>query len=54
VLGVHESGFGTVGNQHYKVLWKMRNYSAQKEKVVPAKPARTVRQNTLTLKELDQ
>ena len=54
VLGVHESGFGTVGNQHFKVLWKMRNYSAQPEKVVPAKPARKVRQNTLTLKALDQ
>ena len=35
------------------VRWPMRNNRAQPEKVVPAKPASRVRQNTLTVKRYD-
>jgi hypothetical protein len=36
----------------YKVSWGMRNYKAQPEKITPAKEAYSVRQSTLTIKEL--
>lgn len=36
----------------YKISWPVRNYQAQPERVVPATPARTVRQQTLTIKEI--
>ena len=36
----------------YKVSWPMRNYKAQPEKITPAKEAYSVRQSTLTIKEL--
>jgi hypothetical protein len=39
---------GTVGA--YTVAWPTRSYKAQPEKVVPAKPAYTIRQKTLTVK----
>lgn len=41
-------GIGT----RYRVSWPMRHYKAQPEKITPAKPATTVRQNTLTIKEI--
>jgi hypothetical protein len=36
----------------YKISWPMRHYKATPERVVPAKEASVVRQNTLTIKEL--
>jgi hypothetical protein len=36
----------------YKVSWPMRSYKAQPEKITPAKEAYSVRQSTLTIKEL--
>jgi len=36
----------------YKINWGMRNYKAQPEKITPAKEAYSVRQSTLTIKEL--
>lgn len=41
---------GIAGN--FKVTWPMRNFKAQPEKIVPAKEAYSVRQSTLTIKEL--
>jgi hypothetical protein len=52
-LGSHESAIGMVGNKQYRVKWPMRQRRASAEKVIPAKPAETYRQKTLTLKELD-
>ena len=53
-MGNHETAFGMVGNQRVMLKWPMRKYRAQPEKIVPAKEARTVRQKTLTIKEIDQ
>jgi len=36
----------------FQIAWPMRNYKAQPEKVVPAKPAYSVRQSTLSIKEV--
>lgn len=36
----------------FKISWPMRHYKAQPERVVPAKEASVVRQNTLTIKEI--
>lgn len=36
----------------YVISWPMRNYKAQAERLVPAKEAYSVRQSTLTVKEL--
>lgn len=36
----------------YLVSWPMRNYKAQPEKLVPPKEAYSVRQNTLSIKEI--
>ena len=36
----------------YLINWPMRNYKAAAERLVPAKPAYSVRQNTLSIKEL--
>lgn len=36
----------------YRINWGMRNYKAQPEKITPAKEAYSVRQSTLTIKEL--
>ncbi len=41
----------TIGNK-YTVSWPMRSYKAQPEKVVPAKEAYSVRQSTLSIKEI--
>jgi len=36
----------------YSIAWPVRSYKAQPEKVVPAKEAYTIRQSTLTIKEV--
>lgn len=36
----------------YLISWPMRNYKAQSERLIPAKEAYSVRQSTLTIKEL--
>lgn len=36
----------------YQISWPMRNYKAQPEKITPAKPAYSVRQSTLAIKEV--
>lgn len=36
----------------FQISWPMRSYKAQPEKIVPAKEAYTVRQSTLSIKEL--
>jgi predicted phage-related endonuclease len=36
----------------YKITWPMRRYKAQPQRVVPAKEASTIRQSTLTIKEI--
>ncbi len=41
---------GTVGS--FEIRWPMRSYKAQGEKVVPAKAAYTIRQSTLSVKEI--
>jgi predicted phage-related endonuclease len=38
----------------YRVTWPVRHYKAQPERVVPAKEASTIRQSTLTIKEIKQ
>jgi predicted phage-related endonuclease len=43
----------TVGTTpRYKVTWPVRHYKAQPERIVPAKEASTIRQSTLTIKEI--
>jgi len=34
----------------FKITWPIRNYQAQPEKIVPAKPAHSMRQSTVTIK----
>ena len=52
-MGSHEAATGVVGNTKYAVRWPMRQFKAQPPKPAsPGKPARTVRQNTLTVKEV--
>ena len=47
-----EMGNASVGSTgEWIVQWKMRNYKAQPEKVVPAKDAYTIRSKTLTIKK---
>lgn len=43
---------GRAGN--FVISWPMRNYKAQSERLVPAKPAYSVRQSTLSIKELSE
>jgi len=50
-MGSHEQATGVVGNTTYSVRWPMRTFKAQPAKTTPAKPARVVRQGTLTVKE---
>ena len=43
-------------NQHavsgrYKISWPLINYKAQPEKITPAKPARTIRQSKLRIRD---
>jgi predicted phage-related endonuclease len=47
---LQDKSVGIAGN--YKVSWPMRSYKAQPEKITPAKEAYSVRQSTLTIKEL--
>ena len=43
----------TVGTtSRYRVTWPMRHYKATAERVVPAKPASTIRLNTIQIKEI--
>mgnify|MGYP000974477848 FL=1 len=51
-MGNHEQASAEIDGRRVIVKWGMRNVKAQPEKIVPAKPATSVRQNTLTLKEL--
>ena len=52
-MGSHEAATGVVGNTKYTVRWPMRQFKAQPPKpATPGKPARSVRQNTLTIKEV--
>ena len=53
IMGSHENAVGLVGNTSYRVKWGMRNYKASPAKTTPAKPARSVRQSSLTLKAID-
>jgi predicted phage-related endonuclease len=46
-LGNHERGIAG----RYEIKWPMRNYKAQPEKVTPAKPAYSIRQSNVTVKE---
>jgi len=52
-IGEAPGARGLVGNKMVEVKWPSRNYKAQPEKVTPAKPARTVRAKTLSVKEID-
>ena len=52
-MGSHELAAGVVGNVAYQVRWPMRNFKAQPAKTTPAKPARIVRQSTLSVKVVD-
>lgn len=36
--------------EEFRISWPIRNYAAQPEKVVPAKPAHSMRQSTVTIK----
>ena len=47
---LQEHTVGTTGR--YKVTWPMRHYKATAERVVPAKPANTIRLNTIQIKEI--
>ena len=39
---------------NYEVSWPMRSYKATAEKITPAAPARTIRLQTLTIKETNK
>ena len=51
-MGNHEQASTVCDGKRVIIKWGMRNVKAQPEKIVPAKPAERVRQNTLTVKEL--
>ena len=52
-MGSHEQATGIVGNTKYTVRWPMRHFKAQPPKpATTGTPARVVRQNTLTVKEV--
>ena len=36
--------------EEFRISWPIRTYQAQPEKVVPAKPAYSIRQSTVTIK----
>ena len=50
VLGQAEKGRAG----RYLISWPMRNYKAQPEKLVPAKEAYSVRQSSLSIKEVQE
>lgn len=52
ILGNHEEGSLDIDGSRYYIKWPMRKTRAQPAKTVPAKPEKTVRQKTLTLKEI--
>jgi predicted phage-related endonuclease len=39
---------------NYEVIWPMRKYKATEERITPAAPARTIRLQTLTIKEMNK
>lgn len=43
--------FGSAKAGKYQVRWPMRHYKESAEKITPAKPAYSIRQSTLTIKE---
>jgi predicted phage-related endonuclease len=47
---MRDHAYATAGD--YKVTWTMINYKATPEKVVPAKPARTIRASKLRIREI--
>jgi len=47
LLGTAERG--RVGSLH--ISWPMRSYKASPEKITPAKPAYSIRQSSLSIKE---
>jgi len=49
MMGNAEIGF----TSNFRVDWQIRNYKAQPEKLVPAKPARQIRINTLKIRRLE-
>lgn len=51
-MGAHPKAKGLVGNRSYQVTRPMRSYNAKPERIVPPKDAYTVRQKTLTIKEI--
>jgi hypothetical protein len=51
-MGAHPKAKGLVGNRLYQISRPMRSYSAKPQRVVPAKDAYTMRQKTLTIKEI--
>ena len=52
ILGNHEEASVDVDGSRYYIKWPMRKTRAQPAKTVAAKPEKTVRQKTLTLKEV--
>ena len=52
-MGDHETAVGIVGNERIMLKWPMRKFKAKPERIVPAKEAVTLRQKTLTIKEID-
>jgi len=52
ILGNHEEGSLDIDGSRYYIKWPMRKTRAQPAKTIPAKPEKTVRQKTLTLKEV--
>ena len=47
---MRDHGFGRT--HHFEIKWPMRHYKATSERVVPAKAAYSVRQSTLSIKEV--
>ena len=52
MLGNHEEGRVEADGSTYYVKWPMRQYKAQPAKTTEAKPARSIRAKTLTIKEV--
>lgn len=52
MLGNHEEGRVEADGSAYYVKWPMRQYKAQPAKTTEAKPARSIRAKTLTIKEV--
>jgi len=51
MLGNHEEGRVDADGSTYYIKWPMRQYKAQPAKTTEAKPARSIRAKTLTIKE---